>query len=65
MVPLEAGKLFRFPHLWGDELELYAALWGAGKFSFIPGVSFSSNAVIPRKWARRGEPHRRWRRGNR
>ena len=37
-VPLEAGQLFRLPHLWGDELEDYVHVSGAANHACTPGV---------------------------
>jgi hypothetical protein len=39
LVPLEAGKLFRFPNLWGDEGSHYVHLNHVRKQPYIPGVS--------------------------
>jgi len=39
MAPLEAGKLFRFPNLWGDKRKHYGHVSCLASWALRPGVS--------------------------
>ena len=39
MAPLEAGKLFRFPNLWGDKRQHYGHVSWLASYAVPPGVS--------------------------
>ena len=39
MAPLEAGKLFRFPNLWGDKRQHYGHVSWLASYEVRPGVS--------------------------